>query len=298
MYVSAVANLHLLHHTTLARHTQVVRAIAWHPSQPLLASGGKDRSVYVWHTATWQIVAALHMPAWATSLVWLDADCIMVGGSDGVLRWWNTSTQQIEQTHKGHAHWISAVALQQQLASASTSILLSSATPPQTLQGHTGRVTDLAWHPHDPYLASVGEDQQLLIWNTSIERIHSHHKDHSWYLSSVAWHASGAWIASGSLDESIAVYAWPACQLLLRTARHPDWVRSLAWHPQHLIVAAGCKNGQIWLWHLDAPDCFEPITTLQAHQGNILCIRWSPDGYFLASASEDTHIQIYHADLS
>ena len=35
---------------------------------------------------------------------------------------------------------------------------------PQLLEGHQGRVYSVAWHPHEPLLASGGADGSLRLW--------------------------------------------------------------------------------------------------------------------------------------
>ena len=34
-----------------------------------------------------------------------------------------------------------------------------------TLRGHDGDILDVAWAPHDTYLASVSVDNTVIIWN-------------------------------------------------------------------------------------------------------------------------------------
>lgn len=35
------------------------------------------------------------------------------------------------------------------------------------LRGHDGDILDVAWAPHDAYLASVSVDNTVIIWNTA-----------------------------------------------------------------------------------------------------------------------------------
>ncbi|ORZ29443.1 WD40-repeat-containing domain protein [Catenaria anguillulae PL171] len=90
------------------------------------------------------------------------------------------------------------------------------------LQGHKHEVNDIAWSPCGKYLASVGTDQTLRIWqvpppptasssssagtSSTAQVIGSAH-DHSDVIQGVAWDPRGQLVATQAVDRAVYVYA-------------------------------------------------------------------------------------------
>ncbi|GJQ84164.1 hypothetical protein Trydic_g2841 [Trypoxylus dichotomus] len=115
-----------------------------------------------------------------------------------------------------------------------------------TLNSHTGDVLDLAWAPHDGWLASGSVDNTIIIWNAHKfpEKI-TVLKGHTAMVKGVTWDPVGKYIASQSDDKTLRVW------------RTKDWMQ------QEVITDA-------------FTDC--SATT------HVLRLSWSPDGMYLVSA--------------
>ncbi|EEC06110.1 histone transcription regulator, putative [Ixodes scapularis] len=66
-----------------------------------------------------------------------------------------------------------------------------------TLRGHSGDVLDLAWSPHDAWLASCSVDNTVVIWNTKRwQEILAVLKGHTGLVKGVSWDPVGKYVAS------------------------------------------------------------------------------------------------------
>lgn len=115
-----------------------------------------------------------------------------------------------------------------------------------TLNSHTGDVLDLAWAPHDSWLASASVDNNIIVWNTLKfpEKV-AVLKGHTAMVKGVAWDPVGKYIASQSDDRSLRVW------------------RTADWSQEEIVTDAYV-------------DC--SATT------HVLRCSWSPDGQYLVSA--------------
>ncbi|KAG1672669.1 Protein HIRA [Nymphon striatum] len=115
-----------------------------------------------------------------------------------------------------------------------------------TLRGHQGDVLDIAWSPHDAWLASCSVDNTIVIWNAlkfpeMITVLHGH----TGLVKGVTWDPVGKYIASQSDDKTLRIW------------------RTLDWKQESIVTKPFEECGG---------------TT------HVLRLSWSPDGQFLVSA--------------
>ncbi|GAB1610038.1 protein HIRA-like isoform X1 [Argonauta hians] len=118
--------------------------------------------------------------------------------------------------------------------------------PVFTLRGHSGDVLDLAWSPHDAWLATCSVDNSVVVWNALKfpEQI-CVLKGHSGLVKGVTWDPVGKYLASQSDDKTLRIW------------RTVDW-------QQEAVVK-------------------EPFEECSATT-HILRLNWSPDGHYIVSA--------------
>uniref|UniRef100_A0A3P9J0L2 Protein HIRA n=1 Tax=Oryzias latipes TaxID=8090 RepID=A0A3P9J0L2_ORYLA len=114
------------------------------------------------------------------------------------------------------------------------------------LRNHTGDVMDVAWSPHDVWLASCSVDNTIVIWNArKFPEMVTCLRGHTGLVKGLTWDPVGKYIASQADDHSLKVW------------RTVDW-------------------------QMDA-NITKPFTECGGTT-HVLRLSWSPDGQYLVSA--------------
>lgn len=114
------------------------------------------------------------------------------------------------------------------------------------LRNHTGDVMDVAWSPHDVWLASCSVDNTIVIWNArKFPEMVTCLRGHTGLVKGLTWDPVGKYIASQADDHSLKVW------------------RTLDWQLEANITKPFTECGG---------------TT------HVLRLSWSPDGQYLVSA--------------
>ncbi|XP_051924864.1 protein HIRA [Hippocampus zosterae] len=114
------------------------------------------------------------------------------------------------------------------------------------LRNHTGDVMDVAWSPHDVWLASCSVDNTIVIWNArKFPEMVTCLRGHTGLVKGLTWDPVGKYIASQADDHSLKVW------------------RTLDWQMEANITKPFSECGG---------------TT------HVLRLSWSPDGQYLVSA--------------
>uniref|UniRef100_A0A673HMC3 Protein HIRA n=1 Tax=Sinocyclocheilus rhinocerous TaxID=307959 RepID=A0A673HMC3_9TELE len=121
------------------------------------------------------------------------------------------------------------------------------------LRNHTGDVMDVAWSPHDVWLASCSVDNTIVIWNArKFPEIVMTLKGHTGLVKGLTWDPVGKYIASQADDHSLKVWRTMDCEVRLQTSScSPEMlcggtthVLRLSWSPdgQYLVSAHAMNN--------------------------------------------------------
>uniref|UniRef100_A0A3P8VPA2 Protein HIRA n=1 Tax=Cynoglossus semilaevis TaxID=244447 RepID=A0A3P8VPA2_CYNSE len=114
------------------------------------------------------------------------------------------------------------------------------------LRNHTGDVMDVAWSPHDMWLASCSVDNTIVIWNArKFPEMVTCLRGHTGLVKGLTWDPVGKYIASQADDHSLKVW------------------RTVDWQMEANITKPFTECGG---------------TT------HVLRLSWSPDGQYLVSA--------------
>ncbi len=158
----------------------------------------------------------------------------------------------------------------------------------QTVPGHLGGATAVAYRLGGKQIASTGRDQRIRIWDTERgQTVHTltGHKD---AVLHVSFSADGLWLASASRDGTIKVWDAESGQLVHTLGEHSGWVCGVALNPEGTRLASAGLDGTVRLW--DVKDGRQ-LLTLEAKAG-VTCVAFRPDGNQLAWADLEGNVTL------
>jgi WD40 repeat protein len=236
---------------SLLNHRERVRAVAFHPSEPICATGSDDRTVQIWrmngvgtsatcvatlagHTGAVFAVAFNNWGSWGHT--W--GKMLASGGADGAIKLWMINAD------------------------------VSNAVINGTLTGHSAQVNSLAWHPFKYVLASGSRDTTVKLWGDKIVGNRTTFdciatlQGHTQEVHAVAFHPSGRILASGSggSDGDHTVRLWKlngeatSATCIAALVGHSYYVAAVAFHPTLPIMATGSSSSELKLWRINSDE--------------------------------------------
>jgi len=158
-----------------------------------------------------------------------------------------------------------------------------------TLNGHTKRVNDVLCHPSGDVIISCSQDKTARVWRASSGSYAPAHvaKIHTEEVTGISLHATGDYFATSSLDRSWGFHDihTGACLLKVSRPRDEGGLSSIALHPDGLILGTGTTDSIVRIWDAKLQ---ENVASFEGHQGKIVDITFSENGFYLATAAEDS----------
>ncbi|EST08631.1 Histone-binding protein RBBP4, N-terminal [Kalmanozyma brasiliensis GHG001] len=183
--------------------------------------------------------------------------------------------------------------------------------PTATYTGHTSIVEDVAWHHHHESLfGSVGDDRQLLLWDTRESPSAPKYRveAHTGEVNTLAFSPENENIlVTGSSDKTVAVWDVRNLKVKLHSLEsHTDEILSVCWSPHHpTVLASASADRRVNVWDLSkigmeqTPEDAEdgPPELIFVHGGHTsrpTDLGWSPHmEWALTSAAEDNIVMVW-----
>ncbi|WP_437803258.1 pentapeptide repeat-containing protein [Sorangium sp. So ce693] len=163
------------------------------------------------------------------------------------------------------------------------------------LDGHTDRVTSVAFSPDGDTLASSSADCTVRLWDVSTGNVLCVLKGHSRHVNSVAFSPDGETLASGSSDRTVRLWQVATFQPIAVLLGHLDGVMAVKFSPDGETLASGAHDTIVRLWKVATG---ETLRILSGHRAGVLSVAFSPDGERLASGSLDYDIGLWRVSTA
>ncbi|XP_019394600.1 PREDICTED: protein HIRA [Crocodylus porosus] len=152
------------------------------------------------------------------------------------------------------------------------------------LRNHSGDVMDVAWSPHDAWLASCSVDNTVVIWNAvKFPEILATLKGHSGLVKGLTWDPVGKYIASQADDRSLKVWRTMDWQLETSITKPFDecggttHVLRLSWSPDgHYLVSAHAMNNSGPTAQIIERDGWKTNMDFVGHRKAVTVVKFNP----------------------
>ncbi|XP_067950177.1 fizzy-related protein homolog [Watersipora subatra] len=272
-------------------------------------SVGLGSCVYLWSASDSQVIRLCDLSVETdkvTSVSWSDRGNIVAVGTDtGHVQIWDVEATKRITSFAGHTARVGALAWNADLLSSGSRDRLiiqrdiRSNLPSESvrkLSGHRQEVCGLKWSPDHQHLASGGNDNKLLVWNSvsSASPLHTY-SDHIAAVKAIAWspHQHGL-LASGGGTADKCIRFWNTLTgQPLQSVDTGSQVCNLAWskHSNELVSTHGYSQNQILVWKY--PSLLQ-MAKLTGHSYRVLYLAMSPDGEAIVTGAGDETLRFWN----
>lgn len=276
-------------------------AIAAHPSQAWLASGGQDGVVRLWDTAAGQAVASVPLEAgWVDHLSWSLDGKTLAAAAGRTLVFFNpdgTVRHRFDPAPKT----ISAIAWQPAggcLAAAYFGGVVLWDADDHVAQHefpYANGIHALAWSADNRWLVSGNQDPSVHLWLPE-KQDEFHMSGYESKVKHISFDRTGRWLAtSGGRDGCV----WD-CEGTGPEGREPAMLPhdapmcAVAYQNQHGIVATAAQDGAVRLWSPERQTALRANVKLP-HPATKLA--WAPDDRYLAIGNEQGVVYVLKVEV-
>lgn len=279
-----------------------VTTVSFAPNSARLIAGGADKTVRVWDVASGQPVAVLQGNGEAVTAVSLhpNGNQAASGTADGKLAIWKLDVPAAQPLagDNGQAPTVVAVSLDgKKLATAAVvdgkqaiQIRDIPGGVTQTLLGHEGPVTALAFSPDNSRVVSGSADKTARIWTLGDSKEVAKFAGHPNTVTAVAFSANGQQVVSGAADNSLKLWNAADAAEQKNFAGHTGAISGVLFHPNGQVVSASADQ-TIRFWNPADGAQARAIT----HGQPVTSMALTRDGNKLAATGSDNNIKLYNA---
>eukprot|EP00392_Amoebophrya_sp_AT5.2_P001330 g1332.t1 len=251
----------------LSAHSDRVKCVDFHPSEPWVLASLYSGNVYIWDFQT------------------------------------QTLIKQFEVCNNLPVRCARFVARKQWIITASDEMMIgvynyNSLERLKNIEAHSDYIRFLAVHPSQPYVLSASDDMTIKLWDwerkwdcAAIYEGHAHY-----VMMVVQWNPKDTHIfASASLDRTIKVWGTTGgTSPHFTLSGHTKGINCLEYSPtgDKPYLVSGADDKTVRVWDYQTKQC---VQVLNGHQHNVATVMFHPSFPIIFSGSEDGTVRLWHS---
>jgi len=305
-------------HKTLIR-TEPIRAVKFSSDSKILITAGVDSLVSIWDLASGSLLYTLKQPQGITYLdIHPDSPYVATSSYDGIARVWDLRSKKTVLSFPESEHSLWAIDFNYKgnlVAFAGEDRIIyvyeiPSGKSMQQLKGHLRNIWSVKFSPDDRLLASASFDNSVILWDPQTGSQLKTLAGHEQAVVDLEFSHDGKILATTSDDKTIKLWRVADGQLL-KTLEAEEHVQAVCFSPDDKLLFTGGRDKTMFgeliqnftrdsekykgisarIWDISSGKI---IQTFTSHSNDVNDLAWSADGKWLATASEDKTIQVWH----
>lgn len=257
---------------SLEGHTGTIYAIDFSADEEYIITGSGDGNIKLWETRSGQLRKTMRAHGKAVTASQFSPPCpvstncpfgngeyFVSGGGDSTVKLWQTHTQQLIRTFRGHR----------------------------------GFITAAAFSPNSSYILTASQDSTARIWDTATGQVRHEFSGHMGSINTIDISFDGSRVLTASTDGTVKIWDSVSGSLLHTLAEHQGAVEDAAFSPDGGSVLSGGADGLAHCWNTVTGEL---LYSLQGHGRVINAVAFSPDGNWLLTGSNDYTAKVWYAN--
>ena len=293
----------------LTAHTSAVKCLVFSPDGDILASGGEDGTILLWHRSTGAEKMLTKSTESVSNLAFSpDGKTIASGGdgtgSDGTIRFWDTITGEQKQKFTGLPKGIRNLSFSpdgKTIVSVTwgSEICISDTITGKPKKAFTVSTTDgvfsEAFSPDGKIVALGSFHGNIYFLDLSTGKLNRKLTGHSEDVQRVVFSPDGKTLASSSyLDETVRLWDVHTGEHKRTLTEHTGDIEGLAFSPDgETLASSGSGDGTIRFWDVRTGDQKHAVL---GHTDYVYDVAFNPDGKSVASGHSDGSIRFWDSE--
>ncbi len=278
----------------LKKHSDAVNAVAFSGDGQYLATGGEDKSIYIWNFITGEVVYSLADNFYPVkSMKFAPGDELLVSsGPDVKVVDYSGNLKRAFSGYTTHIWSFDFNNNSKKIIAGSYSKKVNvwdfnTGVITAILNGHEKSVLAVCFSPDGRYAVSGSLDRTVRVWDADSAKELQKLERHSDNILAVRFHPSGKYFASASLDKTIRLWDLDSGKIVKTYAGHDKGVLDIAFSADGYYLASASADNTVILWEVYTGN---KLYSFVDHQGSVNAVRFSPDGKYLVSGSSDKSV--------